>query len=234
MTPKLLCAAGLSLLLTAGCTKIGQIPPTIPLTAIQNLEEHPFKGQLDGLFLQNGNVPVIQDEHVPGQAIVAYTFRSSVAGAVTSLGVLLPAAGYEHTVTLWDSEGGQILAQAEVPTLDPGHWTYVNLAIVNQEVIIQPDHDYIVGFNTLAVGNAINSESLGNWVYLMNGINIGGPVGQVALFPFTNGVITFENYYTVFYDEPNVRLPFPGSSESDPYGPFSAPGVCDIGFIPAP
>ena len=235
MNHRLFSCAALTALLVTGCTKIGLIPPTIPLTAIQSLEQTPFKTEINTIYLLGSSVLNITAEHVPGQAVIAYSFRSSVPGAVTSLGLLLPSTGYEHTVTLWDSTG-LVLAQAEVPSLDSGHWTYVDLAIVNQEVIIQPNQLYFVGFNTLAVGVPINTESPGNWIYLLDGLNGVSPISgpEPGIMPFTSGAITYLNYYIDFYDVPNTRLPFPGFSESSPYGQHTVPGVCDIGFIPAP
>jgi hypothetical protein len=235
MNHRFFSCAALVALLVAGCTKIGQIPPTIPLTAIQNLEQTPFKTEINTINLLGPSVLSITAEHVPGQAVIGYSFRSSVPGAVTSLGLLLPSTGYEHVVTLWDSTG-LVLAQAEVPSLDSGHWTYVNLAIVNQEVIIQPYQTYIVGFNTLAVGVRVDIESPGNWVYLLSGLNGVSPISgpEPGIMPFTSGAITYLNYYVDFYDGIYLQQPFPGSSESNPYGQNSVLGVCDIGFIPAP
>jgi hypothetical protein len=249
MTPKLLCAAVISLVAAVGCSKIGQIPPTIPITVIHSLEQNPVQSYTDSLFnVGNGTILAIQavalnDVLNPqpqggedaGQAIVAYAFRSSGYGAITSLGVMLPTTGYEHNVTLWDSATGQVLAQAEVPTLTGGKWTYVDLAIVNQAVAVQPDHGYIVGFNSLAVGNTINTPDPGNSIFIINGIYTQGGAGpNVPIFPFTRGEITIEGYYIDFYDNPNERLPYPGTATSEYFGNMTVPGLVDIGYIPAP
>ena len=247
MTPKLLCAAAVSLVLAAGCTKIGQILPIIPITVIHDLEQDPVQSYTDSLFnVGNGTILAIQSVALndvlnptggadAGQAVIAYAFRSSGHGAVTSLGVRLPSTGYEHTVTLWDSATLQVLAQAEVPTITGRNWTYVDLAIVNQEVVIQPDHGYIVSFNSLAVGNTINKPDPGNSIYILNGIYTGGGGGPVvSIFPFTRGDITFEAYGTTFYDNPLLRVPDPRVGFTETGVIQTIPGLVDIGYIPAP
>lgn len=247
MTPKLLCAAAISLVLVSGCTKIGLIPPTLPITTLHALEQDPVQSYTDSLFnVGNGTILTIQSVALndilrprggqdSGQAIIAYAFRSSGYGAVVSLGVKLPTTGYQHNVTLWDSATGQVLAQVAVPTLNGGNWSYVNLAIANQAVGIQPDHGYMVGFNSLAVGNTINTPDPGNSIFVINGIYTGGGGGPVvSIFPFTRGVITFEGYGASFYDDPNRRLPIPSVSPTETGIIQTAPGLVDIGFIPAP
>ncbi|HVS94891.1 MAG TPA: hypothetical protein VHE54_00345 [Puia sp.] len=242
MTPKFLCAAAVLLMLAGGCTKIGQIPPTIPITVLHSLEQDPVQSYTDSLLNIQGHVALTIDAValngvVPdaGQGIVAYAFRSSGYGAVVSLGVKLPGTGYEHMVTLTDSASGQVLAQAEVPTINGGHWTYVNLAIVNQAVPIVPDHGYIVSLNSLAVGNAINTYDPGNSIYIINGVYLGGAGNPVqAIFPFTRGEITFEDFGLTLYDNPLARLPLPAVYPAGAGEVQTAPGLVDIGFIPAP
>lgn len=247
MTPKLFFGVAFSLILAGGCTKIGQIPPTIPITVIHDLEQNPVQSYTDSLFnVGNGTILTIGSVALndnlkerggedSGQAIVAYAFRSSGYGAVTSLGVMLPSTGYEHNVSLWDSVTGQQLATAAVPTITGGKWTYVDLAIVNQAVPIVPNHGYLLSFNTLAVGNIINTPDPGNSIFLLDGIFTGGGGGPLLpIFPFTRGEITFEGYYITFYDDPNRRAPippFPGNAIS---GDINWPGLVDIGYIPAP
>ena len=246
MTPKLLWAAGVALAL-GGCTKIGQIPPTIPLTAIQALEQDPVQSYTDSLSnLTNGTDLTIQGVAVndllkvhggedSGQAIIAYGFHSSGYGAVVSLGVKLPGTGYEHTVTLWDSATFQVLAQAEVPTITGGKWTYVDLAIVNQAVPIQPNHGYIVGFNSLAVGNAINTPDPGNSIFVLYGLFTQAGAGpNMPIFPFTRGEITFDAYGINYYDNPNIPMPYPLVSLANEGTLQLIPGLVDIGYIPAP
>lgn len=252
MIPKSICAVALIALLGFGCSKLGSIAPP-PITTIQSLEQTPWKTYLDSLFGATSQGVLLTIEPVQlnnallevsapgsGQAVIAYAFRSSVPGAVTSLGIFMPTTGPQHNVTLWDSASGQVLALAQVPSLDSGHWTYVSLALANQAVVIEANHGYIVGFNSLAIGDQINVPNPNNGVYFMDGIytninsNTGGGVGKVPIVPFTEGAITYENYYTAYYDDPNARPPYPGTSFSNPFGAFDLPGVCDIGFIPAP
>jgi hypothetical protein len=242
-TPNLFFAAALAVLLCSSCTKLVLIPP-VPINVFHDLEQDPFQNYLDSVFSLSGEDIILTIDAVAindvltktgssgtGQAEIGYAFRSSVAGAVTSLGVLLPSQGFQHTVTLWDSASGVVLAQADVPSLDSGKWTYVSLALVNQEVIIQPDHGYIVGFNTLAVGNPINTFNPGNQIYILDGIYdfSNGGNQKRTIIPFTMGAITYEGGYMDWYDTPVTTPLFP--SAPIPNG-FDVPGICDIGFIP--
>ncbi|HVU97648.1 MAG TPA: DUF4082 domain-containing protein [Puia sp.] len=249
-TPKLPTAAALLLLVSSSCSKLGQlIPVPPPVGVIQNLEQTPFKTYTDSLFaltstgtiltisgvaLNDNSLPGNSGEYI-GQAEIGYAFRSSVDGAVTSLGVLLPTGGFKHTVTLWDSATGQVLAQADVPTLNGGKWTYVSLAVAGQAVPIEAGHGYIVGFNSLAAGNSIGTYSTGNSIYILDGIyTLGGGGPKIPIVPFTKGPVTFENYYFVAYDTPISNPIFPPAGSSANFSAFDVPGVCDIGFIPAP
>lgn len=240
-------------ILGSSCTKLGQIIPVPPpVGVIQSLEQTPFKSYTDSLFALSvtnnvGSILTIvavalNDNTLPGssgqdlgQAEIAYAFRSSVAGAVTSLGVMLPTTGYKHTVTLWDSATGQVLAQTDVPTLNGGKWTYVSLALLGQAVAIQPDHGYIVGFNSLAVGNPVGVFNAGNEIYILDGIyqfSGGGQSAKAPIIPFTHGPITFENCYSVPYNTTLTNPIFPPSVTVGGTGIFDVPGVGDIGFIP--
>jgi Domain of unknown function (DUF4082) len=244
--PKLVLLAALSLAFASSCTKVPIVNLPFPNPVLHSLEQDPFQHYLDSVFgLGNGVILTItavqlndplskSNSSDNGQAVVAYPFRSSVAGAVTSLGIFVPTTGTRHTVTLWDSASGQVLAQAEVPSLESGRWTYISLLETNQEVILQPDHGYIVGFNTLAIGDVINTPNPNNGIYILDGIYLNGGEGKAPIVPFTSGPITFEAYYIDFYDNPFAPPPFPGTSFTNTIGAFDVPGVCDIGFIPAP
>ena len=246
---KLLLAGALLLAFSNSCSKLGQIIPIPPPGVLHDLEQTPFKSYTDSIFALSGTGTVLTISAVAindnnkqgssgadqGQAEVGYAFRCSVAGAVTSLGVLLPTTGFQHTVTLWDSTTGQVLAQTNVPSINGGKWTYVSLALAGQSVVIQPDHGYIVGFNSLAVGNPINTFNAGNEIYILDGIYTGGGAGpKLPILPFTRGPITFENYYLVNYDTPVPMPIFPPTAASAFSSNFDVPGVCDIGFIPQP
>lgn len=244
---KLLPGVVLTLLFCQSCSKITNAPTPIPFP-IQSLEQTPFHYYMDSLFaLANENIiltisAVAIDDVLTkagstgtGQAEIAYPFHSTTAGAITSLGIMLPSKGFSHTVTLWDAASQQVLAQANVPSLDSGKFTYVSLALANQAVVIQPNHEYIVGFNSLAIGNSLNTASPGNGIYILDGIyDFSNPQNssKLPILPFTVGPITFEGYYVFNYDTPISLPPFPGSGFLNIYSAFDVPGVCDIGFIP--
>ncbi|MFL5742150.1 MAG: hypothetical protein ACJ75B_18145 [Flavisolibacter sp.] len=210
---------------------------------IQILEQTPLKSFLDSinglgssvqLTIQSVTInnPFIPHAEVPGQAVIGYSFRSSVAGKVTSLGIRLPARAFSHTVSLWDSVTRQILAQADVPSLDSGKFTYVSLSFLNRAVDIQPDHPYIVGFNSLANGSALNTYSSGNNIYSLNGIYhfFQGGNSLTPIIPFTKGAISFESYYYLPYNS-ILSLPSPAEVQAITNTNLVS-GLCDIGFIP--
>jgi hypothetical protein len=229
------------------CSKVPVNAP-IPITILRSLEQFPFHRYLDSSFaLARDTIyltitpvslldPNIPHAEVPGQAEIAYAFRTSAPAAVTSLALLLPASGYSHTVTLWDSATGEVLAQTNVPSLDSGHWTSVSLAITNQAVPIQPGKGYIVGYNTLAIGGTIDTYSPGNALYLLYGIYdfSQGPDKSSfrPIMPFTEGLISFEGIWQNAYDRP-LRMSSPGATPAASYV-NGVPGVIDIGYIAAP
>ena len=245
----LLAACGLLAACFNSCSKIGQlIPVPPPVGVIQSLEKTPFKSYTDSLFALSSSGTILTRVAVAlndnsmkgssgqdlGQEEIGYAFRSTSGGAITSLGVCLPTTGYKHTVTLWDSASGQVLAQADVPTITGGSWTYVSLALAGQAVAIQPDHGYIIGFNSLAVGNPVETYNAGNEIFILDGIyTLGGGGPKIPIVPFTEGTVTFENFYSVAYNTPLTAPLFPATGPGSS-GSFDVPGICDIGFIPAP
>ena len=238
LMPAVLCV----IILCQSCTKDFSKLPPLPFP-IQLNEQTPFKSFIDsinglgssvqlGLLRVTINSPFFPHEAVPGQAIIGYSFRSSVAGKVTSLGVLLPSQGFTHNVILWDSINYQILAQADVPSLDSGKFTFVSLALVNQSVPIQPNHPYIVTFNSLYNGSALNTYSSGNNIYLLNGIYhfFAGGNTLMPIIPFTQGAITYESVYSLDYN--NILSQLSPAQAQVITNTSLVPGVCDIGFTP--
>ena len=243
--PKLLIPflGGVILALSA-CSKV--TTPN-PLPIIHAAEQDPFKQYLDSsLAIHNPQISFaiqaapINDAFsnvgvVYGQAVIGYAFRTSGPAVVTSLGVLLPATGYKHTVALWDSATGHVLAEADVPSLDSGRWTYQSLTINGQPIPISPGKGYVVGFNTLAIGSALFTTSPGNEIYELNGILDLTATGDHLrpILPFTKGLITYEGFWQANYFSPitSKSLPFPGGTPAAGITQL-VPGVCDIGYIP--
>ena len=252
-TLKLLLGAGLLLLTSQSCNKFRLIPFPFGDRFIQT----PFKSYFDSLYAVSGDTlnsagngvlvtftpagvnDVLQkgdggeDE---GQLEIAYAFRTAYAGSVISLGVWLPDPGSTHTVSLWDSASGQLLAQANVPTPTSGVWAYASVP----STILQPGHGYIVGVNSLAVGNPMNVSNASNEIFLIDGIydfSAGLPPGGALLpmLPFTRGAITVEGWWQDFYDTPipggQAGL-FPGGTPAMSYNVVGMVGLCDFGFIP--
>jgi hypothetical protein len=250
--PKLSALAALLILFSTSCNKLVPIQ-CLPCRLI-DFQQTPFQTYLDSVLPLSSEDILLNVQGIAlndllqtkfpqdtiqgtGQAEIAYAFRTSDSGVVNELGVYLPTGGFAHTVTLWDSATGQVLAQANVTNATGGKWAYLGLP-VNQLAVLSPNHGYIVGFNSLAVGNAMNVYNPGNMVYTLQGIynfdnDIPGGIVQ-DVFPFTEGNITYEGTYEVLYDTPISGPIFPPSG--DPYGANSNTigflGVCDIGFIP--
>jgi hypothetical protein len=163
------------------------------------------------------------------EAELGFAFRSSVAGTALGLGTMLPATGYAHTVTLWDSATQVVLATATVTGQSASVFTYSNFAAT---VAIQANHGYVVGYNTLAIGIPLDTFSTGNDFYLVDGILVdGGQGNNIPLFPFTEGAITVENAFSLKYGDgqPPTNL-FPAASDwGTPGNGFF--GLCDIAFM---
>jgi hypothetical protein len=247
-SPKLLVALLLLLLLGSSCYKYNPLPPGV-VDSLKLLEQHPFESYLDSLEALTINtdselvtyIPVgindpnlKEDDSSTGQQEIAYAFRSSVGGLINQLGVYVPFGGYTHTVTVWDSATGEVVSQANVASASPG-WSFTDLVSIGQEATILPDHGYIVGFNSDAVGVPINTVSQGNEVYLIDGIydfKSNPPPGGIPMIPFTWQSITYEGFYAVSYDTPISAPIFPGKSSIETHDITGFVGGCDIGFLP--
>jgi hypothetical protein len=90
----------------------------------------------------------------------------------------------------------------------------------------------VVGFNTLATGNTINTYSPGNWIYLVNGIYVDGGLGNdLPLFPFREGTITVENGFSYNYGDGQVPANLFPPSPTWNDQPNGFPGLCDVAFV---
>ena len=230
-----------SLLITFATSSCNKLP--LPPVPIHSLEQLPFKAYLDSLTAANASVSygagVPQDPSVihgvaNSQAEISFAFRTSVAGAVTSLALLEPVSGYTHSVTLWDSASGAVLATADVPSLNAGHWTSVSLAIQGKAVPIQANHGYIVGFNSLAEGDALGAGTPGDEIYFIYGIYFNSPTGEqlVNIIPFVSNSFTYEGEFVTYYK--SILFPLGPPYTSGLITGNNMYGACDVGFIPAP
>ena len=236
--------------LLQGCVKDSfVISPPIPIPTpipIHPINYYPLQTPFQA-FVTRYNVPITNTSESIGlsagdfdqetrsgtfiysAAELGFAFRSSVAGTMLGLGTLLPATGFAHTVTLWDSATQIVLATATVTNQSASVFTYTDFAAT---VPIQANHGYVVGYNTLAIGNPVNSSSNGNDIYLVSGIFVdGGQSSDLALFPFTEGTITVENAFEFNYGDgqpPADLFPTASNWSSQANGFF---GLCDIAFV---
>ena len=248
-TARFLTAAAL-LALTLGCTHLKLSP--FPPFSFPPVVQHPFQTYLDSILALtsaadsefvtqqaiNLNDPMGNvKEQGTGQAEVGYAFRSTVPGAITQLGVYLPTPGFSHTVTIWDSATGEVLAQTDVATPAVGGWGYTGLFEIGQGLTIQANHGYIIGFNSVAVGVPENTDTVANEMWLFNGIydfhqTPNPPPGGIPMLPFTYRSLTFEGWYQVDYDTAINAPIFPGNYQIQSYLVIAMLGACDIGFVP--
>jgi hypothetical protein len=245
MKTKLLAgASALLLILAASCNKI------ITLSGPPSPVQHPFLTYLS--YLQGLNIsvdselvttlPVILNDQTTkaegtGQAEIAFAFRSANPGVISQLGIYAPVSAVAHTVTLWDSATGQVLVQLNITTNSPGEWSYASVGQTNQVLGIEANHGYIIGFNTLAVGVPINTDTVANQVYTFNGIydfKANAPPGNLPMLPFTEFGITFEGWYMVNYDTPISAPLFPPQGSLQSFDVVAFFGAVDIEFTPAP
>ena len=247
----------LILLLTAllpGCAKDGMVvsPVTgaVPI-AIQTPQLippiHPVVGQQPfQTFVNTYNVPPTYnnkiillgsggfdppngDTGVDGNGIIGFAFRSSVAGNINGLGLKMPAAGFSHGMTLWDSVTHAVLATITVTQSGTG-FSYNDFPT---PVPIQANHGYVVGYYTQAGGTALGTYSPGDNFYVVQGFFVDDYQGlDQPLLPFTEGNITVENGFNVNFGYNPIRAGFfPGATAwNDQANGFF--GLCDIDFSP--
>jgi hypothetical protein len=164
------------------------------------------------------------------QAEFGFAFRTSTPGVVFELGTLLPDSGFIHTVTLWDSATQTILARTDVINLSKISFSYTGLDS-STVVTLQANHGYVIGLNSTAVGNPVNSASVGNMIYAPQPLLVDqGQGNTIFLCPFTEGPITVERGFIYNYGyqaQPSVFFP-PASSWSSQDNGFL--GLCDFGL----
>lgn len=220
-------AAGLSVIPTPATVLPVRTILVQPFKSFVTTYNVPLTNTNDAITLGSGVFSVPTNPEQYQNAEVGFAFRSNRQGSAIGLGLMLPANGYAHTVTLWDSATQEVLARVSV-TESNGAFTYTNLT---RAIVILANHGYVVGYNTLAIGNPLDTYSAGNEFYLVNGIYVDGGLGRdLPLVPFTQEFITVEKTFVYNYgiNEPPANL-FPPAADwsSSPNGFF---GLSDITF----
>jgi hypothetical protein len=162
------------------------------------------------------------------QAEIGIAFRTSVPGVVFELGIWLPDSSYVHTVTLWDSATQTILAQKNVYNYGK-NFSYDTLS-PNELVTLQPNHGYVLGVNSLALGNPLNAFNAGNEIFFTAGLTDFNPAASpnTPATPMTEGPITVETGFIYNYGIlPTPSNPFPPVFNNNSGG---LTGLCDFGF----
>ena len=216
------------------CSKLRQEPFRIttvtPMQAFITKYNIPLSPTDTALFLLAVDYNGIPDKGQYDQAELGYAFRTSAAGVVFELGILLPATGFVHTVTLWDSATQTILGQLNVSNLSGSSFTYAGLDS-GTAIVLQANHGYVIGVNSTAVGNPVNSPSAGNYVYAPQGLYVDQGAGSdIQLLPFAESTITVERGFVYIYGyqaQPASFFPPASSWQSQDNGFL---GICDFGF----
>lgn len=233
---------GLVMLLSlSSCNKL-RVAPSPLLLLHERFPMTSYLDSLETLTLAKDSTTIVLDitgvgfpspgpDTINGQAELAFAFRTSAPGFVNALGVYVPEVGYTYTVTLWDSATGTVLAQADIYSASAG-WSYIALQAASY-VQLQPDHGYIMGYNSAPVGEPLNSNELGGGVYRIFGLyDFKVPVPEsalVPLFPMIYKSFTIEGSYEVDYREPISAPLFPTGNANGNTNGFA--GACDIGFF---
>jgi hypothetical protein len=217
----------------SSCTKyqVGANTPTVtPMQAFITRYDIPLNTMDTALGLLAVNFYDTKDEGQYDQAELGFAFRTSTPGVVFELGTLLPDSGFIHTVTLWDSATQTVLARTDVISISKTSFTYTGLDS-STVVTLLANHGYVIGVNSTAVGNPVNSSSVGNSVYAPQGLFVDQGAGSdINLVPFAEGPITVEQGFLYNYGyqaQPAVFFP-PKSSWLDQDNGFL--GLCDFGF----
>lgn len=109
--------------------------------------------------------------------------------------------------------------------------------MLGQAVQLVPAKGYILGLNSLVVGNAEDAPGLGNDIYVLYGIYdfSQGPAKSSLRFvmPIVEGPITFESAWIVNFDPPVTAPAFPGTQPTSG-NPHSVAGLVDFSYIPTP
>ena len=123
-----------------------------------------------------------------------------------------------------------VLGQLNVTNLSSSSFTYAGLDS-STAILLQANHGYVIGVNSTAVGNPVNSSSVGNNVYAPNGLYVDQGAGSdISLLPFTEGTITVERGFIYNYGyeaQPASFYPPALSWQSQDNGFL---GICDVGF----
>jgi hypothetical protein len=217
----------------SSCTKyqVGANTPTVtPMQAFITKYDIPATPTDTATALLPVDMYGIPNKGEYNQAEFGFAFRTSTPGVVFELGTLLPDSGFIHTVTLWDSATQTILARTDVINLSKISFSYTGLDS-STVVTLQANHGYVIGLNSTAVGNPVNSASVGNMIYAPQPLLVDqGQGNTIFLCPFTEGPITVERGFIYNYGyqaQPSVFFP-PASSWSSQDNGFL--GLCDFGF----
>jgi hypothetical protein len=128
---------------------INYYPTQTPFQAFVTKYDVPFTNTSESIGLSAGDFDTYTRSGtlVYSAAELGFAFRSSVSGTILGLGTMLPATGFAHTVTLWDSATQLVLATATVTNQSPSIFTYADFSAT---VPIQADHGYVVGSMSMA------------------------------------------------------------------------------------
>jgi Domain of unknown function (DUF4082) len=151
---------------------------------------------------------------------LGYVFQSSKKGQVTQLVVRMPRDGVEagpemiYTVSLWDYDTQQLLAQTNITTTDI-RFTYKNL---DNAIPIVSNKKYVVSVFI----KPVNLPAQTSWSFYSM-IKPGGNNTAIPFIPFTSGSLTVLNTQSTLSNTPA----FPSTVG---YHKDIITGLCDVVF----
>lgn len=157
----------------------------------------------------------------PQQKEVGYAFRSAKKGKIYAMGIRMPQAGEDFTVTLWDSASQQIIKQKRITNYSSNSFSYIDLSSssVNEEVDIVAGKTYVITVNTSSLTAGAGNRQ---W-YMMSKTGVNSD-----FLPVIKGNIQIREG---MYSSNASPIPvFPDKTNFTVFGLHLLFGLTDIGF----
>ncbi len=159
--------------------------------------------------------------HDPQQKEVGYAFQSTKKGKLYAMGVRMPQAGEDFTVTLWDSASHQIIKQKTITNYSSSSFSYIDLSSSsnNEEVDIAAGKTYVITVNTSSLTVGAGNRQ---W-YMMSKTGVNSD-----FLPALKGNIQIREGMYTSIDSPTPV--FPDKTNFTVFGLHLLFGLTDIGF----
>jgi hypothetical protein len=193
--------------------------------ADQTIKQKPYYGPeetiIANFWKQNPSLSFNVESATEIPYELGYVFQSSKNGQITQLAVRMPRDGIvqgtelTYTVSLWDNDSRQLLAQTNITTTDV-RFTAKNL---DNAVAIAANKKYVVSVFI----RPVNKPAQTKWSYYSM-IKPGSNNSAAAFLPLTSGSITLLNTQNTLTSSPA----FPSTVG---YHKDIVTGICDVIFV---